>query len=71
VSARLDKGCARWASDCAAATAQAGESQNSPTTVSGRHEHGEDPPAGAIHMKLRENTNHGTGADSCTGWIRV
>jgi hypothetical protein len=28
-------------------------------------------PVGAIHMKLCENTNHGTGADSCTDWIRV
>jgi hypothetical protein len=25
----------------------------------------------AIHMTLCENTNHGTGADSCNGWIRV
>ncbi|TCC64526.1 hypothetical protein E0H73_09070 [Kribbella pittospori] len=28
-------------------------------------------PVGAIYMKLCENTNHGTGADTCTGWIHV
>jgi hypothetical protein len=28
-------------------------------------------PVGAIYMKLCENTNHGTGADTCTDWIRV
>ncbi|TCO33421.1 hypothetical protein EV652_103422 [Kribbella steppae] len=28
-------------------------------------------PVGAIYMMLCENTNHGTGADTCTDWIRV
>ncbi|MFG1627060.1 hypothetical protein [Kribbella sp. NPDC049227] len=28
-------------------------------------------PVGAIYMMLCENTNHGTGPDTCTDWIRV